>query len=310
MAGLWEPVGGVFTAASASWLPSLSWVNSLGNSSFFTTVFGALAGAWLGAWAAQRIAGSNKLRDELRNELRSTNAGIMLSHTIANVTYALKKHHIKSLKELYDKDCMAFEEYKQERAAGRGEAAFKMAPNLDRLEEISPPIDALQEIVMGKVSTTGRAIASVTALADAVRNLNSALRGRNELIEKIKEDKLPPGARVEHFYFGIPYAEGKANLEYGCYVQALSLYTNDTIFFSMKLSDDLREHGLHVAQKYKRKFRDEAPGVSNFDWSKAEEEGLLPKDEDYESWLSGFQKPSPEPKSRWLRLPGWLKRTA
>ncbi|GHS82659.1 hypothetical protein PAGU2196_34930 [Pseudomonas sp. PAGU 2196] len=307
MTSLWKPVGGVFTASS-SWLPSFGW--SVDYWDLFTTVVGALAGAWLGAWAAQRIAGRNKLRDELRGELRSTNAGIMLSHTIANVAYAFKKQHIKPLKDSYDKDCMAFELYKQERAAGRGKEAFEMAPNLDRLDEIRPQIAALQDIVMGKITTTGRAIASFTALADAVENLNTALRGRNGLIDKIKEEKLPLGAQVEHFYFGIPYAKGKANLEYGCYVEALSLYTNDAIFFSMKLTDDLREHGLHVVKKYKKDFRDEAPGVSSFDWSKAEREGLLPKDEDYESWLSGFQAPpKTESLSRWERWKRFAFRT-
>jgi len=285
MTKLWEPVNGVFTA-SASWLPSLDF--SIDYWSLFTTVIGALAGAWLGAWAAQRIAARHKLRDELQKELRSTNAGIMLSYTITNLSYALKKQHIKKLKENYDSDCLLFELYKQEKANGAGKKPFKMSPNLDRLEEVAPPISALQNIVMGQISTTGRAIASVTGLADAIGNLNDTLRGRNHLLEKIKEDDLPQGAKIEHFYLGIPYAEGKVNIEYGCYVQALWLYTNDVIFFSMKLSEDLREHGLHVTKKYTKNFRGDAPKVSDFDWSKAEQEGLLPRDEEYDGWLSGF----------------------
>ncbi|WP_025857562.1 hypothetical protein [Pseudomonas sp. CHM02] len=306
MAGLWEPVNGVYTA-SASWAPSINFWDKFEWFPFIMTataaLITALVGAWLGAWAAQRIAGKNKLRDELHKELRSTNAGIMLAHTVANVAYALKKQHIKALKESYENDCKAFECYKQQVAAGNGRTAFQMAPNLDRLHEVTAPISALQDIVMGEISTTGRAIASVIALADALQNLNDALRGRNEIILKIKEDRLPSGAEVQHFYFGIPYAKGKANLEYGCYVQALSLYTNDTIFFSMKLCDDLREHGLHVVKKYKKELQGKAPGVSDFNWSKAEQEGLLPKDEDYESWLSGFQSSrEKEAPSKWQRL--------
>lgn len=306
MAGLWEPVNGVFTA-SASWGARSDFWDKFEWFPFIMTataaLITALIGAWLGAWAAQRIAGRSKLRDELQKELRSTNTGIMLAHTIANLAYALKKQHIKALKESYDDDCKAFELYKQKVAMGNGPAAFQMAPNLNRLDEITPPISALQNIVMGKISTTGRAIASVTALADAVKNLNDALKGRNELILIIKEDRLPAGAEIHHFYFGMPYAKGKANLEYGCYVQALSLYTDDAIFFSMKLCDDLREHGIHVAKKYKKEFREESLGVSSFVWDKAEQEGLLPKDEDYESWLSGFQS-APEKKTfnKWQRL--------
>lgn len=292
MADLWEPVNGVYTA-SASWAAAINFWDKFEWLPFIMTataaLITALVGAWLGAWAAQRIAGKNKLREELLKELRSTNAGIMLAHTVVNVAYALKKQHIKALKESYEDDCKAFEQYKMEVAAGNVGTAFQMAPCLDRLQEVAPPISALQNIVMGEISTTGRAIASVIALADALKNLNDALRGRNELILKIKEDRLPSGAEVQHFYFGIPYAKGKANIEYGCYVQALSLYTNDAIFFSMKLCDDLREHGLHVVKKYKKELQGKAPEVSDFNWNKAKQEGLLPKDEDYESWLSGFQ---------------------
>ncbi|MEE9944936.1 hypothetical protein [Pseudomonas sp. 43(2021)] len=303
---LWEPIDGVFTA-SASWLPAMDFWDKFEWFPFIMTAAAAfitaLVGAWLGAWAAQRIASRNKLRDELQKELRSTNAGIMLAHTVVNLAYALKKQHIKRLKESYENDCKAFEQYKQEVAAGKEGISFEMAPNLDRLEEITTPITHLQDIVMGKISTTGRAIASVAAMSDAIQNLNDTLRGRNGLIEKIKDDKLPAGAKIEDFYFGLPYAKGKVNLEYRCYVQALSLYTDDTIFFSIKLCDDLREHGLHVVKKFSKEFRGEAPGVSNFDWSKAEQEGLLPKDEDYESWLSGFQpSPEKEPLSRWQLL--------
>ncbi|HFQ9248442.1 hypothetical protein ACM719_17430 [Pseudomonas aeruginosa] len=155
---------------------------------------------------------------------------------------------------------------------------------------------------MGKISAAGRAIASVSALADAISNLNGALTGRNELLTKIKDEQLPAGAGVEHFYFGLPYAKGKANLEFGGYVKALTLYTDDVIFYSIKLCDDLREHGLRVAKTHQKKLGGKAPGVSNVDWSKADEEGLLPNDEDYESWLSGFRPAEKEMHRWWQRV--------
>lgn len=300
MAGQWEPVSGVFWS-TAPLLPSLDWIWNLGNSSFFTTVFGALTGAFFGAWAAQRIAARAKLSDELRNELRSTNAGIMLAITSANLAFALKKQHVKALKESYDSDCKAFEVYRENQQLGKAQPPFTLAPRLDRLDVISPPITALQDIVMGKISTTGRAIISVTALSDAIGNLNGALTARNELLARIKEDRLPTGARIEHFYFGLHYAEGKTNQEFGGYVQALSLYTDDVIFYSVKLCDDLREHGLHVAEKHKKKLGGKLPEVSNFDWRKAEGQDLLPKDEAYESWLSGYQPPSNKKRNWWQR---------
>lgn len=154
---------------------------------------------------------------------------------------------------------------------------LSVAPNLQSLHEISPPVDTLQEIVLGRLSATGRALAATTALADAIRNLNNAIEKRNNLIERIKDERLPEGAKVHHFYFGMPYAEGKSNEEYGSYVKALALYTDDTIFFSIKLYEDLREHGLGIAKKYKIKFGGEAPGISHINWKKLSRKGCSQK---------------------------------
>jgi hypothetical protein len=298
--GLWEPVSGVFWS-TAPLLPSLEWIGNLGNSSFFTTVFGALAGAFAGAWVAQRIAERSKLREEWQKEIRNTNTGIVLASTTCNLAYALKKQHIKPIKDSYDADCKEKDAYVRRVAAGVPQAPLSVTPNLLSLHEISPPVDTLQEIVLGRLSTTGRALAATTAVADAIRNLNNAIAKRNGLIERIKDEKLPEGAEVQHFYFGTPYAEGKANQEYGSYVKALALYTDDAIFFSIKLYEDLREHGLDIAGKYKKKFGGEAPGISHIDWKKADQEGLLPKDEDYKSWLSGYQTAPKKKRSWWQR---------
>lgn len=300
MADLWEPVSGVFWS-SAPLLPSLESIGELGSSPFFTTVFGALAGAFAGAWAAQRIAGRSKLREEWQKEIRNTNMGIVLASTTCNLAYALKKQHIKTMKESYDADCIEKDAYIQRLATGIPQSPLSVAPNLQSLHEISPPVDTLQEIVLGRLSATGRALAATTALADAIRNLNNAIEKRNNLIERIKDERLPEGAKVHHFYFGMPYAEGKSNEEYGSYVKALALYTDDTIFFSIKLYEDLREHGLGIAKKYKIKFGGEAPGISHINWKKAEQEGLLPEDDEYESWLSGYID-SPNKKRSWWQL--------
>jgi len=291
--GLWAD----FTAVLAPLAPYWADIKDFANSGFTA----ALAGAFAGAWAAQRIAERNKLREEWQKEIRNTNTGIVLASATCNLAYALKKQHITAMKESYDADCKEKDAYVLRVASGVPQAPLSVAPNLLSLHEISPPVDTLQEIVLGRLSTTGRALAATTAVADAIRNLNNAIEKRNELIERIKDEKLPEGARLHHFYFGMPYAEGKANQEYGGYVTALALYTDDAIFFSIKLCDDLREHGLVIAKKYKKKFGGKAPGISNIDWKKGEEEGLLPKDEGYENWLDGF-KPLEKPALRWWQL--------
>jgi len=301
MAGLWEPVNGVYWSA-APLLPNLEWIGNLGGSSFFTTVFGALAGAFAGAWAAQRIAERSKLREEWQREIRSVNAGVVLTSATCNLAYALKKQHIKALKESYDAECKSMHEHKLAVAAGVPLGPFEFAPKLDSLHEISPPLDYLQDIV-GRLSNSGRALAAVTAVADAIRNLNNALNKRNELLERMKDEKLPAGAEVHHFYFGIPYAVGRGNNEYGGYVQALASYTDDALFFSIKLHDDLYQHGKGIAEKYRKKFGGDVPCVSYIDWQKADSEGLLPKDEEYSDWLSGYEV-LPKKELQWWQRKG------
>jgi hypothetical protein len=305
MADLWEPVSGVFWS-TAPLLPSLEWIGNLGNSSFFTTVFGALAGAFAGAWAAQRIAGRSKLREELQKELRNINAGITLALTTANLALALKKQHVRDLKKAYDADCERHKLHVQRVASGQVTEAFKLSINLLDFQELTPPVATLQEIVMGRLSTAGRALASVTALSAAFGNLNYAIARRNDLLVRMKEGRLPDGARGEHFYLGIPYAEGKTNDEYGSYVKGMADYTDDAIFFSLELCEDLQIHGKHIAEKHKKKFGGEAPEVASIDLKKAQEEDLLTMNETYEKWRSSFKSPQKETLGRWQ----WSKKAA
>lgn len=302
MANLWEPVSGVFWKA-APLLPNMDSLKNLGDSSLFTTVFGALAGAFFGAWAAQRIAQRSKLREELQRELRSTNKAIMLANSTTNLGYALKKQHIKGLRESYAADCEKKDQYQELKKAGHLPPPLEISPNLSNLSEISPPIVALQEIVLGQLSTAGRALAAVMALADGISNMNRTITKRNDLIERFKEGRLPDGAKIYHFYLGLPYAEGEVNREYGDIVDALARYNDDAIFFGVKLMNYLQEHGRSITKKYEKEFGEKLSKLSQVDLRKAEEEDLIPSDDQYKSWLSGYQFFEVETEApRWWQL--------
>jgi hypothetical protein len=304
MTGIWEPVNGVFWS-TAPLLPGLDWVGSLGNSAFFTTVFGALAGAFAGAWAAQRTAERNKLREELQKELSNTNAAIMLAYTTSNLAMSLKKQHISKMKKSYDADCERHEKHVQKARSGQAVSAFELVGNFLKLQALSPPLIHLENIVMGRLSTAGRTLVSMSALSDAIGNLNYAISKRNDLMEKMQHS-LPEGARIEHFYLGIPYAEGKTNGEYGGYIKAMAAYNDDAIFFGCKLCEDLQAHGARLSSKYKKRFGGDAPRIVKTDLTQAENEGLIPKDDTYESWLSGYRAPE-EATLRWWQ---WFKKVS
>lgn len=306
MADLWEPVGGVFWS-TPPWLPGFESIQNLGDSSFFVTVFGALAGAYFGAWAAQRNAERSKLRDELKKEIREVNSALVVTASVVNVSSALKKQYIKPLKDSYDNDCQRFETYKAKSKAGIPQPPFKLQANFLSLQELTPPIGALKDIVMGKLSATGRALAALSALTEALESLNYSITKRNDLMERIKVGDLPPGAQAHHMYFGIPYAPDQCNGEYGGYIEALSLHTDSSIFFGVKLFQDLEQHGARLAKKHKEKFGGSAPSITSADWSKGSEEGMIPKDEEYENWLSGFTEKNNDEASKTVKAWRQLK---
>ncbi|MCD5986231.1 hypothetical protein [Pseudomonas sp. CDFA 610] len=283
--------------AELSRLMSPLWENtkSFANSSFFTS----LAGAFAGAIAAQRIAERGKFREELVKEFQSTNSVIALATSVANVALSLKKQHVNNLKSSYDADQERFRAHKAKILSGQilHQTPLEIRPNLMFLQGISPPIATIQDIVLSRLSAGGRTIASVTALADSVENLNGALSKRNELLTSFKNKQLPEGATFEDMYLGLCYQERHTNQEYEGSIKAISLYTDDIIFFSVKLCEDLQYHSATLTKRYKSKLRGAPPKNATADFEKARQGGLIPKDEDYVDWLSGFisvQEPVPK----------------
>jgi len=303
MADLWEPVAGVFWK-TAPLLPSIEW--SVDYGVLFTTIVGALAGAGIGAWAAGYIAEKNKTREQLTKEIRDTNAAIVLALGVMNSGVSLKKQHVRALKEDYDKQRKKCREIISIMAAGQPQTEFPKI-NLIELHEVAPPVAHLQDIVLSRLSTAGRALATATALTDSVINLNTALKRRNELITRLKNKDFPPGARKEHLCFGLRYGDGETNEEYGDSITGISLYTDDIIFFGSELCADLGEHAKLLVERFKtRRLGGQTPEINTVDLSGAREAGWIPAAEAYEPWTSGFKKTQKEQLKRWSFA--WLKR--
>lgn len=296
MADLWEPVAGVFWR-NAPLLPHIGWTVEF--SDIITAVVGALAGAGIGAWAAGYISERNKLREQLTKEIRDTNAAIVLALGVMNLGIGLKRQHVKALVENYIEQRAKCREMIALMEKGQAQPEVPLI-NLLELQEVAPPVNHLQEIVLSRLSTTGRALAAVTELTDAVFNLNAALKRRNELISMFKKNDFPVGARKEHFCFGLPYGNGETNEEYGDSIKGIDFYSNDIIFFGSELCFDLREHAKELIKEYKcRRLGGKTPDFIEFDLSKAYDQGLIPAAKDYEAWTSGFQKKAKKKKKRW-----------
>lgn len=285
--------------------PLISWeaINSFCNSTFTTSLVGALAGAFAGAVAAQNVADKSKRRDELIKEIRNTNTAIALTFSIFNLMFAIKKQCVAALKINYDEEKDRYLNYHAKLNNGQHQnlEPYALKFDLRGMSVTSPPTKVLQDIVFTALSSIGRPVNLVAALEEAVGNLNISITKRNELIALFRTEQFPEGADFEHMYLGVPYRDGHINQEYGDIVAAIASYTDDAIFFSRLLCQDLREHGLKISSNFERLTKDRSPRITEVDFKLDRYDELLPAEEQYATWFTAF-KPVQEPKpSRWWK---------
>ena len=257
------------------------------NSVFFTAIAGSLAGAFAGAYGAQRIAEKAKFREQLLKEIRGTNTAIMLAFGICNSLLSIKKQHVKTLKEDLDSQKTALLDHKQKRELGliSRDQEFHYKADLQTLSLPPLPVDILQTQIFEKLSLEGRPISLTTTLSQTIHSLSSALAMRNQQIEIYKENK---GVTPEE-YFGLPL-DGQVNEIYPSLINAIYQQTEDGIFFSHLLCQDMIEHGNKIVELFNKNFKKGAPTISKTDFSKAEKLGFMPNADNYADWLTAFAR--------------------
>lgn len=254
---------------------------------FFIAIVGSLAGAFAGAYGAQRIIERAKLREDLIKEIRNSNATIMISFAVCNSILGLKKQHVKRIKETFDKqkkDFLDFQKKREERTVSSSE--FYFVADLQTLSLPKLPVEVQQKQVFEKLSIIGRPLSLTTTLTQTIHSFSASLEKRNQLIELFKS----VGSNDPRFvtlYFGLPM-NGHVNKEYPDMVDAIWHQTDDGIYFSKLLCQDLVEYGQSISKQFKRKFGKGSPSVNKPDFSKAENADLMPKDENYSDWTSMF----------------------
>lgn len=253
------------------------------NSNFITSLVGAGAGAWAGAYAAQKIAARSNQRNELLNEIRATIAGFNLAVMIFNVCFGLKKQHVKKLKEAYDEKKNEYLEVSRKRAAGATDLMYELKADFDALTPISVPVDKLQNIIIERV-TNRRAVIFSSMLSQLVQSLNEALVVRNQLSEEFRASLPHSQIQLLQFYFGIPDHHGMIDNRYGGSIEAIYRYTDDCIFFSKSVADELSMHGKSLRGRFKKRFRGDVPTVGTLKIENKEHAILLPDPKEYSSW--------------------------
>ncbi len=136
------------------------------NSNFFLTITGTFVAAFSGAYGAQYIIEKIKKKEDLIKEIRNTNAAITTAFSICNTSLSLKKQHVKSLKENYDKQKHDFLEFDRKLSRGEIERGrfFEFQVDFQSISTLSLPIDILKKQLFEKVSTTGKILTITTTL--------------------------------------------------------------------------------------------------------------------------------------------------
>ncbi|MDD2135656.1 hypothetical protein [Pseudomonas kurunegalensis] len=293
---LWEPVGGVFTA-SASWLPRLSELESLGNSSFFTTVFGALAGAYFGAWAAQKIAKRSKRADELIKEIRSCNLGISLAIYTFEIARSLHDA-VDPLRTNYQR---AFKAHLD--AQEKGERLTNPRYELEGWSIVRPPVDALRKILYEDITASTNALRAMPSLDHAVDSAITAVNTRNALLEDFRHRRFPESFGLYEMYFGM-VVKGEMHRDYPDTISHLGDASDEMLFFSEVLCKELHQHACSLREEHRAYSKD--PVVIRMlklgDKSEAYQVIIREK---YSSWFEATSRVEEEMPRRWWQF--WRK---
>ena len=230
------------------------------NSTFSISFIGALAGATAGALGAQHVIEKTKGREELLKELRSTNAAIMVAFTACNTALGFKKQLVQPMVERFLTSRTAFVKFREEGLSGQrqGNAPFKFQADLIAF---SPPIvsvETLKTQVFDRTSALGKPLMLVSLVENASVGLSTAIAKRDRLLSDFKSGQQDPETWPLQ-YFGEKLPSGHTFREYADLVDVIGSYTNDLIFFSAQLSEELVLHGRTLSASFKKRFGTGAP---------------------------------------------------
>jgi hypothetical protein len=263
------------------------WVGGVLNAPFMSAFLSALAGAGAGVLGAQMISERASRKRDLLQDFRHTNAAIALAFTLCNSVLAARRQYILPLSLQFETDRSNAIAAIEKARKGQGPVHLHYQADFNKFPVPELPLDALKNFLYGSSSIGGRGLALLAMVEQSILEFRTAISIRNELIDEIASSNAGQ-IEMHRRYFGIVDENGHTNQVYPDSVHAVSSYSGDVAFFCALLAEDLIEHCNKVRVKLKKDFRHEAPRTSTVDFSAARSSGLIPPDDEYQSWLQGF----------------------
>lgn len=245
------------------------------------SAMGALAGAGIGAYAAQVISERAKTRDDLVKEVRNINSTATMAYSIADAYLNLKRQHVKRLYDKYLAGKAALGEFRKIQAA---DPSAKFEFDAELLELALPPIPLaqIQHLVFERMTAPTKAIMMLSAVGNALSSLEDIFERRHAAIRELHATGVDP-----HNYFGLQKGN-RTDLRYSSTMEGMYAYTDDMIYFSKSLGDDLIKYGRELKNRLPKRLHDTAPLIASVDYSNAAD--LLPDPEKYKSWETAIIK--------------------
>lgn len=269
------------------------------TSEFIVASIGSAAGAYYGAKAAQKIIEGGKSREDLLNTINFTNIAITLSYNICNGLLSSKKQFIKPLHEDYEEEKKLLQNFNQNLASGNIplSSQYQFTANLQTFPLPKLPFEALERVMFNNSGINSQLLTVFSTLNMSLDGLKQSVDKRNDLIENYKN--RPVGTDLSaHEYFGLQEG-GKINQDYPTVVSAIKNQTDDVIFFSHLLCEQLNMLGKNLAEQFKKQHKKGCPKIVKIDWSQAEQNNLLPPNNTYSEWLKIFPEKDSKPASGW-----------
>ncbi|MEQ8600945.1 MAG: hypothetical protein RLP98_13565 [Devosia sp.] len=276
----------VVSVLAAGWqaLSEAIWLQSL--------ITGA-AGVAVGSFSTQAVINRHQQLVSARAELTSTKKAINLCFVILNQYLAFKRQMVAPMVvdfETLDRNIRA-----ALASPIKGEVLletdFKMFP------PITAPVAHLDTVLTEKVTMGGKGLAAALQISGISEALNKSIEQRNQMISAFEHANLKPIEMAER-YLGLETDKG-ADTRLKDNVHAISLYTDDAIFFTHTSLQELQKHGERLIRRTGRKLGSKRD-LGSFAL-KDSAKHLMPTDAQYVDWLNGFKETK-----RWWML--WGKR--
>jgi len=254
------------------------------NSNFTTSLLGSLAGAFGGAWAAQKIVERAARREQLRNEVLQSIKALEALFALCNSFLNLNEQFSRPLLISFEEQREGVIKYRDALRAGSGildDISIKM-----ECATLTPPaikFDFIGEIILDSISISGRPRMIASMLPQTIEDLKNSISERNKWINQSRENR--DGSAYLAKFFGLPQ-NGLVDRTYMDLVHQIAKGTDDCVFFSRMLIEDVRKHAEAMRTELKKEYAGPVPRIPLVDFSRSEKKNLFPGKAGYESWTA------------------------